>query len=442
MKTNARRLLVSILLWSSCAVVFAQEEMLLWHAMDGSRGRELETLVQRYNASQTQVRVTAVYKGSYEKTMSEALAAQRSGQGPTVVQIYELGTANMMYAGSGVVRPLWQVFQEAGEKVDAKSYLPAVAGYFADTHGNLQALPFNVSTPILFYNKDAFRKAKLDPEKPPKTWYEMPATMGALLDAVPHSCAYTSSWPAWIHIENMSTWHSRDVATKDNGLAGLDTTLVFNTHLMVRHVSMLSSWVQSGYFTYTGRGAGGERRFASGECAMITSSSASYAELRSQAKFDFGTAQLPYYDDIKGAPHHTLIGGGGLWVLGGRKPVEYRAAARFLSWLARPEVQADWHQSTGYVPLTRAAYELTAQKGFYKSNPGHEIAIKQLLLNAPTRESRGIRLGDFPEIRAILEQELETVWEGKAPPKLALDRAADRGNQLLRKFESAHRQKR
>jgi sn-glycerol 3-phosphate transport system substrate-binding protein len=415
--------------------------MLLWHAMDGSRGRELETLVQRYNASQTQVRVTAVYKGSYEKTMSEALAAQRSGQGPTVVQVYELGTANMMYAGSAV-RPLWQVFQEAGERVDAKLFLPAVAGYFADTHGNLQALPFNVSTPILFYNKDAFRKAKLDPEKPPKTWYEMPAAMGALLEAGQQTCAYTSSWPAWIHIENMSTWHNRDVATKDNGLAGLDTALIFNTHLMVRHVSMLSSWLQSGYFTYSGRGAGGERRFASGECAMMTSSSASYAELRSQAKFDFGTAQLPYYDDIKGAPHHSLIGGGGLWVLGGRKPGEYRAAARFLSWLARPEVQADWHQVTGYVPLTRAAYELTAQKGFYKQHPGHEIAIKQLLLNAPTRESRGIRLGDFPEIRAILEQELETVWEGKVPPKLALDRAADRGNQLLRKFESAHRQKR
>lgn len=435
-----RRLLVSTLLWGFCAAAVAQEKIVLWHAMDGSRGRELETLVQRYNGSQTQLRVTAVYKGSYEKTMSEALAAQRAGQGPTLVQVYELGTANMMYAGNAV-RPLWQVFQEAGEKIDARLFLPAVAGYFADQYGNLQALPFNVSTPILFYNRDAFRKAKLDPDKPPKTWYEMPAVMGALLDAG-FACAYTTAWPAWIQIENMSTWHNRDVATKDNGLSGLDTTLVFNTHLMVRHVSMLASWAHAGYFTYSGRGAGGERRFARGECAMMTSSSASYAELRAQSKFDFGTAQLPYYDDIKGAPHHTLIGGGGLWVLGGKKAAEYRAAARFLSWLARPEVQADWHQVTGYVPLTRAAYELTAQSGFYKANPGHEIAIKQLLLNAPTRESRGIRLGDFPEIRAILEQELEAAWgEGKVPPKLALDRAVERGNQVLRKFESQHRHK-
>ncbi|MFY9317796.1 MAG: sn-glycerol-3-phosphate ABC transporter substrate-binding protein UgpB [Burkholderiales bacterium] len=434
-----RRLLVSMLLGGFCAAALAQEDIVLWHAMDDSRGRELETLVKRYNASQTQLRVTAVYKGSYEKTMKEALAAQRAGQGPTLVQVYELGTANMMFAGSAV-RPLWQVFQEAGEKIDAKLFLPAVAGYFADQYGNLQGLPFNVSTPILFYNKDAFRKAKLDPEKPPKTWYEMPAVMGALLDAG-YTCAYTTAWPAWIQVENMSTWHNRDVATKDNGLSGLDATLIFNTHLMVRHISMLASWAHSGYFTYSGRGAGGERRFERGECAMVTSSSASLAELRSQSKFDFGTAQLPYYDDIKGAPHHSLIGGGGLWVLGGKRPADYRAAGRFLSWLARPEVQADWHQSTGYVPLTRAAYDLTAQSGFYKQNPGHEIAVRQLQLNAPTRESRGIRLGDFPEIRAALEQELEAAWEGKTPPKLALDRAAERGNQLLRKFESQHRQR-
>ena len=408
--------------------------------MDGTLGRSLEALVQRFNASQQQVRVTATYKGSYDRTMADALVAQRAGQGPNIVQVYELGTGAMM-AATGIVRPVWQVFQDAGEKIDAKLFLPAVGGYFADQYGNLQALPFNVSTPILFYNKNLFRKAGLDPEKPPKTWYEMPKTMGALV-AAGLDCVYTTSWPSWVQIENMSTWHNQDFASKDNGLAGLDAALVFNTHLMVRHVSFLSSWARAGYFTYSGRTVEGERRFARGECAMVTASSASYAELRAQAKFDFGVAQLPYYDDIRGAPHHTLIGGGGLWTLGGKKPAEYRAAAKFLAWLARPEIQAEWHQRTGYVPVTRAAYELTAQSGFYKENPGHEIAIKQLLLNQPTKESRGIRLGEFPEIRAILEQELEAVWEGKVAPKLALDQAAQRGNALLRKFEAANRQRR
>src|SRR5258706_1284360 len=174
---------------------------------------------------------------------------------------------------------------------------------------------------------------------------------------------------------------------------------------------------------------------------MVTAASSSYAELRRDAKFDFGVAQLPYYDDIRGAPHHSLIGGAGLWVLAGKKNAEYRGVAKFLAWLAQPEVQAEWHQRTGYVPVTRAAYELTAQKGFYKENPGHEIAIRQLLLNKPTRESRCIRLGAFEEIRPIIEEELEGVWEGKAAPKLALDRAAERGNLLLRKFEREHKAK-
>ena len=432
-----KRTWVALVLSVFCGMAAAQEEIQLWHAMGGALGTELDALVQRFNASQTQLRVVATYKGGYDVTMNEALAAQREGKGPHLVQVYELGTAQMM-AARGAIRPVSQVMAEGGERIDAKAFLPAVASYFADGAGNLLALPFNISTPILFYNKDLFRKAKLDPEKAPKTWYEMPKAMGALVEAG-IECVYTTTWPSWIQIENMSTWHNQDFATKDNGLNGLDTALVFNTHLMVRHVSMLSSWVRSGYFTYSGRAAEGERRFARGECAMVTASSASAADLRAAAKFDFGVAQLPYYDDIRGAPHHTLIGGAGLWALSGKKAADYRGVARFLGWLARPEVQAEWHQRTGYVPVTRAAYELTAQKGYYKEHPGSEIAIKQLLLNQPTRESRGIRLGEFPAIRAILEEELETVWEGKAPPKLALDRAAERGNVLLRRFEAANR---
>src|SRR6185369_12446691 len=200
-----------------CAAAMAQEEIQFWHSMDGALGRSLDALVQRFNASQAQIRVVPTYKGNYARTMTDALAAQRDGKGPHVVQIYELGTAQMMYT-VGAVRPVWQVFQEAGEKVDTKMFLPAVGSYFADLNGNLQALPFNVSTPILFYNRDAFRKAKLDPEKAPKTWYEMPKAMGPLLEAG-YECAYTTTWPSWVHIENMSTWHNQDFATKDNGFA-------------------------------------------------------------------------------------------------------------------------------------------------------------------------------------------------------------------------------
>lgn len=415
----------------------AQQEIRLWHAMGGSPGHALDALVQRFNDSQKEYWIAAEHKGSYERTMIAALAAQRAGNGPHLVQVYEVGTAHMMAARTAV-RPLWQVLAEGAERLDARSFLPAVAGYFSDDSGRLLALPFNVSTPILFYNKDAFRKAKLDPERPPRTWYEMPKAMGELVDAG-FECVYTTVWPSWVQIENMSTWHNQDFATRQNGLGGLDAKLIFNTHLMVRHVSMLSSWARSGYFTYSGRRIEGERRFARGECAMLTASSASYANLRREAGFDFGTAPLPHYDDIKGAPHHSLIGGAGLWVLAGGKGAEYRGVAKFLAWLARAEIQAEWHQRTGYVPVTRAAYEYTRKQGFYAVHPGHEIAIGQLLLNSPTRESRGIRLGELQQIRAIIEEELEAVWDGTRPPKLALDRAAERGNEVLRRFERAQR---
>jgi sn-glycerol 3-phosphate transport system substrate-binding protein len=432
-----RRILVSILASAFCASAAAQQEIRLWHAFGGALGETLQSLVQRFNESQKEARVVAEHMGSAEDTMIAALKAQRAPNGPHLVQVNEIATAQMMAAKSAV-RPVWQVFADGGEKLDPHGFLPAVASYFSDNAGKLVALPFNIATPILFYNKDAFRKAKLDPENPPKTWYEMPKTMGALIDSG-FECVYTTAWPSWVQIENMSTWHNQDFATRENGLAGLDTKLIFNTHLMVRHVSMLSSWARSGYFTYSGRRIQGERRFERGECAMITASSASYAQLRSESKFDFGAAQLPYYDDIKGAPHHSLISGGGLWAMAGKSHAEYRGMARFLAWLSRPEIQADWHQRTGYVPVTRAAYERTAQSGFYKANPGHEIAIKQLLLNQPTRESRGIRLGEFAAIRAIIEEELEAVWEGKVEPKRALDQAAERGDVLLRKFEREHR---
>ncbi len=420
----------------SCGSAAAQQEILFWHAMSGSLGVELSALLQRFNDSQKEFRVVAEHKGSYEDTMIGALAAQRAGTGPNLVQVYEVGTAHMM-AAKGAVRPAWQVLAENGERLDPKAFLPAVGSYFSDNGGHLLALPFNVSTPILFYNKDAFRKAKLDPEQAPKTWYEMPKSMGALVGAG-FECVYTTAWPSWVQIENMSAWHNQDFATRENGLGGLDAKLIFNSHLMVRHMSMLSSWARAGYFTYSGRRIEGERRFAKGECVMVTASSASYAELRAEAKFDFGVAQLPYYDDIRGAPHHTMIGGAGLWVLAGRKAGE-RGAAKFLAWLARGEVQAEWHRRTGYVPVTRAAHDLTAKSGFYRNHPAHEIAIRQLLLNQPTRESRGIRLGRMQEIRLIIEQELEGVWTGEVPPKLALDRAAERGDALLRQFEREQR---
>jgi sn-glycerol 3-phosphate transport system substrate-binding protein len=413
-----------------CAASPAQaaQEVDLWHAMSGASGAELGQLVARFNAEQSEVRVVLSYKGSYDETLAAALGARTSAAGPHIVQVYEVGTADLL-AQKDAVRPLWQVMAESGHPLEAK-YLSAVAGYFSDPKGRLLALPFNTATPVLFYNRDAFKRAKLDPSKPPKTWYEMPATLGALLESGT-TCPFTTAWPSWVLLENMSAWHNQEFATQHNGMEGQGARLAFNTKLMVRWIAMLSSWMKAGYFWHSGRGVEAEARFASGECALLTSSSASYGALREHAKFDFDVAQLPYYDDFDGAPRNTLVGGAGLWIMGGKPKAQYKGVARFFTYLARPEVQAEWHQKTGYVPLTLAAYELARKQGFYAKHPGQEIAVHQLFLKNPALDMKGIRLGGFVRIRGIIDEELESVWGGRKTPLDALNAAVARGNAVL-----------
>jgi sn-glycerol 3-phosphate transport system substrate-binding protein len=339
--------------------------------------------------------------------------------------VHDAATADFMRSGAAL--PLWRLLP-AGEA----RYLPAVSAYFSDEEGRLLALPFNISTPVLYYNRDAFRAAKLDPSRPPRTWYEMPAALAALVESG-RACALTTTWPSWVLMETMSVWHNQAFATHHNGMAGGPARLSFNTRLMVRWISMLSSWQKSGYFSYSGRNEEAEARFASGECAVLTASSASYYRLREAAQFDFGVAQLPYYDDFAAAPQNTLVGGSGLWVVAGLPEEEYRGAARFLAYLASIDVQAFWHQRTGFLPISEPAYELSRRQGFYRGHPEHEVAVRQLLLKQPTEDSRGIRLGELRRIRRIINEELEAVWSGAKAPLDALNTAVHRGNLLLEK---------
>lgn len=411
-------------------------EIELWHALRGAPGAELEALVRRFHAAQSEVRVKAVYQGGYDQTYSRALAAHFERKGPHLVQVVEAGNASLM-AWQGAVKPAWEVLAENGVKLDMADFIPAVASYFSDGSGRLLALPLNAATPILYYNKEAFRRAGLDPEKPPRTWYEMVRTLGWLVESgMP--CGYATAWPSWVLLENMSLWHNQEFATQGNGVGGADARFAFNTHLMMRFVAMLSSWSKAGYFTYTGRGEEAEARFAAGECGVLTTSSAAQERIARQAKFAIGASHLPYYDDVPGAPQNTAPGGAGLWVFGGKKPAEYRAVAKFFSFLLLPAEQARWHQRTGYLPLTRRAYDLARKAGYYQGHPGQEIALRQLAAK-PTRDSRGIRLGDYRWIRTILDEELEAVWSETRTPKDALDRAVERGNEMLQRFESSHR---
>lgn len=407
-------------------------EIRVWHTMQGPAASHLAELARRFNEAQKVYRVVLAYRPA--GLQAAALASNRPAPRPHIMQVSDAGTAEILAHSSAIV-PLWQVMAEAGQGFE-QDYFPAVAATLSDAEGRLVALPFNASTPVLYYNRDAFRNARLDPAKPPQTWYEMPDALGALVEAG-ELCAFTTARPSWVLLENMSAWHDQEFATHQNGVGGDAARLAFNTRLMVRWISMLSTWSKSGYFSYSGRGNEAEVRFAAGECALLTSSSASYVELRRRAKFDLAVAQLPYYDDFDEAPQNTLLGGAAFWVLAGKPKHDYRGVAEFLAYLAWPEIQAEWAAITGDLPLTQAAYEAARRQGFYAAHPMHEIAVQQLR-KVPTRDSQGIRLARLQKIRDIIDEELELVWKGSKAPLDALNAAVRRGNVLLEQAARVH----
>jgi sn-glycerol 3-phosphate transport system substrate-binding protein len=428
------RTLVAAAILSTATVAQAQLEIQWWHSMTGALGDRVNDFAKGFNESQKDYKVVPVYKGAYPESMAAAIAAFRAGSAPHILQVFEVGTATMMGA-KGAIKPVQQVMIEGGEKFDAKAYIPAVAGYYTTRKGEMLSFPFNSSTTVFYYNKDVFAKAGLDPERAPVTWPEVMAAAAKIKVAGASTCAYTTGWPSWVHVENFSAWHNVPIGTKENGMGGLDTEFKINSPLHVRHWSNLQEWSKKGYFTYGGRTNEAEAKFYSGECAMLTSSSAAQANINRNAKFKYGVAFIPYYADVEGAPQNTIIGGASLWVMSGKKKEDYKGVAKFFTFLSEANRQAEWHQNTGYLPITPAAYEITKKSGFYEKNPGTDVSVRQMLNKTPTANSKGLRFGSFVQIRDAFQEEFESRLAGKKDAKAALDAAVARGNDLLRKFE-------
>ncbi|MBC8748978.1 MULTISPECIES: sn-glycerol-3-phosphate ABC transporter substrate-binding protein UgpB [Paraburkholderia] len=414
----------------------AATEIQFWHAMEAALGERLNDIANDFNKSQSDYEIVPVFKGTYDQTLAAGIAAYRSGNAPAILQVYEVGTATMMQAKKAIV-PVTQVFKSAGVPLDQKAFVPTIASYYSDSKtGELISMPFNSSTPVLYYNKDAFKKAGLDPNQPPKTWAELRAD-AQKLKASGMSCGYSSGWQSWIQLENYSAWHAAPFASRNNGFDGMDAQLEFNKPLQVAHIQFLQNMAKDGTFTYVGRKDEPVSKFYSGDCGIITNSSGSLATIKKYAKFSFGTGMMPYDDSVKGAPQNAIIGGASLWVLSGKDPAVYKGVAKFLAYLATAPVAAKWHQDTGYLPVTTAAYDLTRQQGFYDKNPGSDTAIRQMLNKPPLPFTKGLRLGNMPQIRTVIDEELEQVWADKKTPQQALDSSVARGDDLLRRFEKA-----
>ena len=413
---------------------YAQVELQWWHAMTGANNDVIVKLATEFNESQKDYKVVPTYKGSYPDTMNAGIAAFRAGNAPHIMQVFEVGTATMM-AATGAVKPVHVLMKEAGEKFDPNAYLSGITGYYSTTKGEMLSFPFNSSSTVMWYNKDAFKKAGLDPNAPPKTWPDVFEAAKKLKAAGHATCGFSNAWVTWVNVEQMSAWHNVPISTKANGLDGFDAVLNFNGPLHVKHLEKLAELQKDKTYDYSGRTNTGEGRFTAGECPIFLTSSAFFGNVKANAKFDFGNAPMPYYPDQKDAPQNSIIGGASLWVMGGKKPEEYKGVAKFFSFLSDTDRQVGVHKASGYLPITKAAYQKTKESGFYKDAPYLETPLLELTNKEPTENSRGVRLGNMVQLRDIWAEEFEAALAGKKGAKEAMDAAVARGNTLLRQFE-------
>lgn len=433
-RVSALAVVTGLALLCGCVGASARTEIQFWHAMDGHLGESVNELVRKFNDSQREFEVKAVYKGTYPETLAAAMAAYRRKDAPNIVQVYEVGTQTMMW--SNAIVPVHRLMKQQGIAIDWDDFIEAVTAYYSKD-GVLYSMPFNASTPILYYSKDVFARAGLG-AAPPATWPEVEAASRKILATGAAKCGFTVSRPswAWAILENTFAWHDQPFATNQNGHTGLDTRLLIDGDFGRKHVETFVRWRAEGIFSYGDGRTQPDPQFVGGECAMLIESSAFIGALGRSLKFRWGTGQFPHWGAYpKG---HTTLGGATLWVMRGHPSAEDRGVAEFLAFIAATPQQKWWSTTTGYVPITKSAVKSLEDDGFYKRHPEQWTAVSQLLSPVSNPDSRGPRLGNYVQVRAVIELQLENIFAGKVSVEQGLDAAVSRGDAILRQFSVTH----
>jgi len=436
MKTTKRTLLAGLLaLGVASAVaspVFAQQrtEIQFWHALSGVLGERVDEIVKRFNASQDKYTVVATNKGNYDEVMNSTIAAYRAKKAPQIVQVSERGFMSILL--SGAIVPVQDLMAEKKKQIDFGDFVKPVASYY-QYKGKLMSMPFNSSTPILFYNKEQFEKAGF-PNGPSEIYGEFDKQLYAIKSKGIAECGTSiANDYFWSMLENYSTVNDQPWGTRSNGYDGLDTEFVYNKSRVVGQVARLQKWINDGVALIAGQGLSPEQLFTSGKCATYFASTAAHGSIERDPKIKWGATYLPHEADL--TARNSSIGGATLWVIKGHKSVEYDGVADFLAFVASPDLQLWWHKVTGYVPITNKAYQMAKAEGYYKDHPTREIAILQLNRGTPTANSQGFHFGNYIQSTFALREEMEAVFANKKTPQQGLDDAVRRGNDLLRQFE-------
>lgn len=386
-------------------------EVELVHELGSEQGAELQKLVDRFNEQNPGGKLVLSQRDwSHDKLPILALLKEDSER--------------HFLSGKVRYRPLWQVMKEAKQPLDTLKPPPQMVPTSLDSTNRLQALPVGLATPVMFYNKDAFKKVGLDSERAPKDWFALQGVLGKLR-AAGYDCPYVSASTRWVHVENTDAWHNEAYASPKGN------ALTVNGLLNVKHLAMMSSWVKSKYMHVTAKTDEANARFASGECPVITTASSAWAGFQRHAKFNVGVGALPYHDDVRDAPRHTLAKGPDLWVTVGHQPAEYALAARFVRFLLEPAIQIETQKNLGFLPLNRAGLLAVSSELLRDDLAHNRVAVDQLKNKPVTESSRASLLSDNHNVNDILDEELEALWADKKPAKEALDTAVARANRSL-----------
>jgi sn-glycerol 3-phosphate transport system substrate-binding protein len=413
----------------SASASMAATNITWWHGMAGRNGEVINEVAQKFNAAQSACALTPVSKGTYEEALASGIAAFRSGEQPNILQVFDAGAATIINA-PGAVIPAEDLITGAGYTFDRDAFVEGVRYFYAAPDGKFVGMPFNSSAPIMYVNTEALEKAGVEA---PKTWEEFEAIAPKLKEA--GYLPLVQSQLTWQFTENFFSRHNIQFATNNNGYDSVvDTKINMTDKNLVMMFTKLKAWADEGYFGYYGAGWNDNQKlFEEGKAAFWIGSSGSFGGLQKTAQKPFSATFLPYWKSVEGAGTNTFIGGAALFAMSGKSNEENKCTADFFQFLTSPDVQKFYHQATGYVAITKAAYELAKSEGYYKEKPAAEVGIQQLML--PSGDwSKGYRLGFYPQIREIMEREYGRIFAGETSVEDALKTIEAEANDLLARF--------
>jgi sn-glycerol 3-phosphate transport system substrate-binding protein len=408
----------------------AQTEISWWHAMGGALGDTVNQIATNFNSSQSDYVITPVFKGTYEEALTAGIAAFRAGEQPNILQVFDAGAATVI-AAQGATIPVQDLLVDNGVDFNIEDYISGVRYFYADSDDKMIGMPFNSSSPIMYYNVQALEAAGVTP---PKTYEEFETvTAPALAEAGYIPMAQSHS--PWIWVENFMSRHDLPFATNDNGYTGLDTQILVNSPELKMHWNKVKEWRDAGFYEWYGAAWNDNQKpFEEGKVAIWMGSSGSFGGLsKLDLPFDFSATVLPYWESVTTEPKQTFIGGAALFAMSGKSDAENAATAAFFQYLTSPETQVMWHKETGYVPVTTAAYEMAKAEGYYDDLPAAEVGIEQLSLPAG-EHTKGYRMGFYVQIRDVMNREFGRILAGDTSVDDAFTAIEADSNELLAKF--------